>query len=1645
MSEWETVSKSTNDEWETISSDWETVSPSSQQQEPSKLSGFGDSILNTGKTIASGILSNLNPQLAKGLGIEDPTLGIKEVGANLATGILPGPVGGLMGLGNELVKSVVTGEPIKSAENAYVEGMNALTYQPKTEQAQTIMEKVVHPVISNLMAIAPLAEMQVLGHSMQKPTGKISREPIKQEPVLQPSNKLFAEEGLKIVESRISNIRDKINQMVEDGIDVKRDTPILEALDAELKQLEGHQQDLVGITKGETKQEALDRAERQIQKLQELRASKPQTYDVGSEITPEQLHTQRLNQLNEDVAIRQAQDQGPTIPEAIQDPTGYVNKVAAEQAVPKTTPQEVALTKIGEAMNMERGELGDRILDTQDKLDAIPDTPENSSIRENLAAEIKAYESIQKGEQPDLSWFEGNREAPTTEGITVEEIPEVQVTSPDPVFTRVTDIFDHQGDTLHHLVNNRDAFFDRAGTSQVFFDKNFGVSEFGKKSVAIIQTILNKTGLFKDNIYITLEENFNSGGRLNHFDDTTVIRVNKAKLDEYIKAFDQTPELFKGIAAKNLDQAKLVYATTRVVAHEVGHAWLHKYFKHVVGDSSKIGELVSKFNKSIVKDGIDNVSPIDYYGGEITAQKFRALQKHFHEYVAERVTKQLLGDQDLLAGFKKDRVKTLKSVFDAGYEMLRKLYAKGGEVFLNKKKFFDDEIAFFIKANEDYVKYTAQTIWEANERAVNDGNLPTGDLYHMTMQQILEHPEVQKLIPSKQGERIFLGLDTNDAPTTSMRVFRDLGRGAMTFGKEFFNRNNVVDMNPKDQLVRNSYVKQREFDIQVETMQNDLWYDQSVPKDVKFWQVLSKVKDATSPYVVLLKSNKQDKFALHELFKKGFEEGLDYADNLAKNGGHLSPDQVKYYNTLSKLFKKMYDYSTKTQDALGKKWVISERAGWYPAVRSGQYTVQINYGDLTVRAQSFSTKLQAEKFRDRLKNDPRTNRFEISDIIDKKDKQAVFTNREAVDAIVDKFSRLVPQHRDFFAGEGRKVLDAMATRGGKLGFHHEFRENLPGYKGNELFITPDELGESFGMAIEAAIAEKGMQIKEMLYKTEFNPILENPDLIKSKPNSIAAIQTMVDSALGRHEPMTGVIGDNISHTVDKVADSVLQWFGSEKTGDTSVVRMSVDNIRETFYLLKMMPKVVFSMIGQVVGTPAMTVAKMSYETPLKSYTTFAKGVLKLTSGNTELWNVLKEVSQRTDTFEPQFVESLTLKKHDKAFVKAIKDWVLLQAPGKGSESLSRIISFSAFYEHYKDLGMPREKAIDMAIIKTGETLNLYDKANSAPIFSHLGPVGEAIKPLQGFGQNMLGNIIGMTKIAGKNPAPLINFTLITIAMSGVMGLPFIQDYEKYRLAQAKKGDYSLPSILDIVASRNDALDSIIPADVRTLGLPAATGYDLASSTRANQSLFTLAAGVLLGNGHPLDMMPLTDWAMSVPGAVGTMGKGMMGEPKSASEMAKAVDVLAPSGHLGYGVKEVMNLNTTRLEGTPTNQRMIGAEGGSAGKRTDQDIYAGMLGTKTSKARMEELVNYDIQEKEKGRSAQIDKAGILLAETGDRKYLQRMIDLGATQEQIVNKIGLEQFNRLVPLTIRQMMNKNGKLVSGRGERAAQGLFKFGMLK
>ena len=790
--------------------------------------------------------------------------------------------------------------------------------------------------------------------------------------------------------------------------------------------------------------------------------------------------------------------------------------------------------------------------------------------------------------------------------------------------------------------------------------------------------------------------------------------------------------------------------------------------------------------------------------------------------------------------------------------------------------------------------------------------------------------------------------------------------------------------------------------------------------------------------MTLRKMTDLDAAAIHEVFQKGFDEGLEYGENLAKNGQHLNPKQQQYYGTLSKLYEKMFDISEKVETDLGKKSVITKRAGWFPSSRVGNFAVTINYGSLVAHRQQFRTKLQADLFRKKLMESPITE-FQISDVINMKQGDKVLGNMEIAQNLADSFARLFPKAEDLLLDKSDKILEAYITRGGKLGHHHEFRFNVSGYKGSEFFKTPEELGHSFKEAIEQAISEKGMQIRSMKYRQMFGEFPESPYFKEKSPNSYDAIKQMYDNSLNRNVDYVEQLGGELSYHVDKAANEILGWFGKEKKTDKSINEITVQGIRDTFTAFFMTAKPLF-VLAQVLSVPPMTIAKMSYTHPLKSYANFATGMFKLMSGNKQMWDTIKEVARTTNTFDAQFMESFALQRSNKPVIQWLKDWVLLQSPGKGAESLSRIMAFAAFYEQYRD--------VNTAIRKTGDTLTLYDKANSPAFFSHMGFVGDAMKPLQSYGQNLLGNIIGMVRYMNpkdvKTFMPMINFAILTVAMSGVQGLPFIQEYESLRgFLQEKFGNYDLPSIFDIAYSKDGILKDNVSqemADALMLGGGSLTGIDLASSARPNKSLPANLLGMMTGDVAPSDMMPLHKWAASVPGAVVDIGKGIADNAKT-SEVRKAFDTVAPGGHLGYLSKELAGLNETTIFGKNTGQKMIGRKGEADSKRTDLDKVAGMLGGKTTEQRMKELVNFNVTSREKVRQTRIDDAAIKFVETKNPKHLQTLVDIGATEKEILSKIDQEIYNRLVPLDVRMIFNKQGKPIQGRGTRAATGLFKF----
>ena len=149
----------------------------------------------------------------------------------------------------------------------------------------------------------------------------------------------------------------------------------------------------------------------------------------------------------------------------------------------------------------------------------------------------------------------------------------------------------------------------------------------------------------------------------------------------------------------------------------------------------------------------------------------------------------------------------------------------------------------------------------------------------------------------------------------------------------------------------------RDIDIEIEGYTSDMLYDQQSIQGMKWTSTFSKVKNSESMYMTLRKMTDLEAADILEVFQKGFDEGISYKDNLTKNGQHLTQNQVKYYNSLTKAYEKDFEYAKNMEDALGKKSVISKREGYFPSSRVGNFAVTINYGSLVAHRRQFSTKL----------------------------------------------------------------------------------------------------------------------------------------------------------------------------------------------------------------------------------------------------------------------------------------------------------------------------------------------------------------------------------------------------------------------------------------------------------------------------------------------------------------------------------------------------------------------------------------------------------------------------------------------------------------------------------------------------------------
>jgi len=1670
---------------------------------PMQLLSFPFSPADTGKTLVdAGEDGGWNGTAQGGAAL--------DILGNLAGVALPGAIGG------SLLKKFASGAAINAAQDSLVKG--AISAQATTEKGKKAFEPTLEGAALAAMVGGPMGMVT----PSRKGTEPTAKPPIPEVDKVDPSIKA---DGLTTSSGELVLLNRAYNSSLDKLSNIEKAmTEVNDAIASAEGDIPSHMLDTFKELEDQHRQ-----LSDKITSMEDILADPtqiPESHFTANKILRSDIVNQRK--------ARQKAARGPyqepidrTLEDMVREeqgglvPEDTLEKIPTE--APRSSPVEIALSRVGEAMSMSPEALGRRLDRAREVLDNLPQRTEqdvpgslHDARREALTQEIKVYESLQRGEQPDLGWFEGKQETPAPKAepvdpnlpppeaytheqraepkefkspgddrtrspaqawqhhsynynklsrileavnkqiaaheaggdhgtfdiaakTTMRDSLERQVAMhkqamenvlqnsseirdkmnkpvgkpaveppnvPKEKFTSIEEATKIVGqtDSLEPFLNNMN-LFSSIKKSDIHFDSTIPV-----ELQRVLRKMFETLGLGKEKVFI-VDTTFNKTGFVFHVGNTTVISLNRTALAERF--------------------GKGAFGDLRVAAHEMGHFLFNKYLKETITHIQDLTNLDNAFKDYLSKNKIEPIFSND-------SATLLKTQIAFHEFFAERTARALMYHHVL------DKFAPKSKYLVALGKMLSDSYRKlSGKFNLTKQNFVDEIVSDIISRNKESIEQTGKTIFEKIQLERNDKLILANrdpDAYPFaksTLEEVSNKVYDLGWFVLQKDKTKPVEFDINQTTALSRRAIDALGHGLHHLAGKMFGKTGLAQIFKDNPIIQDVYWKIREAEINSSKTSNNLWFGE-VLRDTwnkaGIFAKMSKIKDKASAYMVVKTSKPEDMAAVHDMFKRGFEESLEYHETLDKYGTQLSVEQKGIFNSLTVLFNAQYEAIVKAQEKMGKKNILPRRKGWYPSVRKGDYFVDVNFQGASAYRQHFSTKAEGEAFLQKIGTG---NLKHLSTTgVEKIKVEDSNPFLDGIETLKDFLETKYPSASGVLKKDIEGLVTSLITKGGKLGKHHVQRSNLEGYKGSEIFLDAKDRGNSFKEAIQSSVGDFTGSLRKMQINHSVEPLLRNGK-DQMSPDTYAAVQQMTDSALNRVENKAQVLDDWVRNFVDARAKDVYDILGKEfKPGDPIFDKIK-NAVLETFYLTKLMAKPVFA-VGQVLGTPVQAIRHMAYDGGLRAYLSFGKGMLSLATNNKDLKDSMFRVSQTTNIFEPQFIEALHLNKNDSSFIEGIKKYLFLNKVNEGADSFSRVLTYAGMYEHYKSLGKSKTEAEKLAMHGTDTTMVQYGRSEQAPVFQHTGIAGEMVRPLQTFGQAQLANLIGDIRhfqtLKPSTWAPLLTYGLTATLIGGALSPQFITEYEILRkwLANAYP-DYALPSILDLVARDGSMMDRILPDSdaarkAALYGLPSLSGLDLASSVRSNETFATLVSSVILAEESYAKMFPLISFGADVATGSATILSQAMGKQHTDAELTKAINKASPVGPIAYGTKELFGVNETNIMGENTGMLPLGNTGTASKTREPIDIAAGLMGTRSVDDRFETQKALQRTEIDKNRQAQIKRLADLAIETGDQKYIEKIVSYGIEGNALKAMIGSELWSRLADSETRYLINSKGKVPS-----------------
>lgn len=1199
--------------------------------------------------------------------------------------------------------------------------------------------------------------------------------------------------------------------------------------------------------------------------------------------------------------------------------------------------------------------------------------------------------------------------------------------------------------------------FETTQGTKIHFDKAFGEDLASFKET--VNYLLNKlgwlTGKDQQQLYFVVNPNMTKGrpGQHNIVGNTGIIYLNPADLKGHVNKapadlMAKFTEKFKTEKTRGnyFDRLQLL----RVATHEIGHHLLYKIIYDnamttktikTLGDTdffqTKLLANFAKWYETRNKDPL-------YGKGRTDSGYYR---DNFAEFFAEEVKRGLTYKHLGAEKFLRPILEPLRKLLTAS----REYFTRFGLDMKEHSSFVTDFVDDIIARNKEHSKilFDEAQLAQNDKALTGNGNPTLGQrLYQgatleavaMDLAALNQRPEGMGL--DSQGKPISIfaesgttqGSGPGQGPTNL-----SMGWGTKLMTKMFANVQ-LAQIFRDNPYIAEAYLQIRNGQKAGTQAAKKIWHGVETIDGIDSKSIFtrfSNVKDKLSPYFVVRGMKNLESYNILQVAKKAFDEDITHADAMVKYKDMLSDSEMKSYETLAKMWDQQFEAALKLEQGLGKKDQVQYRNGWYPSARTGQYQVNLSMQGHVFRSQTFLTKAGADAFRAKV-TALKAKEVDVSETIDTKLDTPVDKNQDA-EAIKNLLKAKYPRSHKGINEDIDKMLETRNERGGKLGQHHEKRTNMVGYKGTELFGTPEELGNSFKQAIISSVDQYSNQMQNLYVRTKLNGILTSETV---DPNTKGVIQQMSDNVMGKNKNVMESFDSFTAEAIERVTKRVMNSLGKEYKGDMLLGQKFLDNSMEWLYLAKIMSKMSF-VLGQGLA-PFQSLQHMAYDTGMiRPWVSMGKGMMDLVTGNAELKQAIILSKNDSHTFEPQFIEALELTHPGSSTTEFIKDWGFTRRPSEIGDTWSRVITFAAMYNHYKDQGKDITTARELAKQGTDATMVSYGSGDSAAMFSHAGGVGRLVKPLQTYPTAALGNLVANVRHMAKNKtqlkayAPFLTYALTTVMIGGIVSLQFVQEYEAIRKMLEDNDLPAPPSTADVMGLDANFDERVDTSDEKLmrgllLGLPAElAGIDVASSLRTNETMLAVLAAIISGNKAWHEAMPTVTFPAEVVGGAASLARHGLsnvtgGTGMANADLGKAIGKVAPSGPIGYGLRELAGTNTTKVFGEDTGMLQAGKDGQASKERTGLDIASGYMGTKSTEDRANLLVGMRKLEIDKRRQNQIKVAANKFAETGHDSYITKLIELGVQDKEIASAVSNQVYKKIIAAKQRYYMTRQGKI-------------------